>query len=307
MRCPPSPPPAIQPHRAQECARVACQQLGISDWAVSTAQLAAARSLVGPRSYYIGTMAAGDFTGRPVTEAKPIIYEQLVQRGIALVLADPPGSMTGVRALLGTWGQVVGEEDNELGGGEDEVLPQSPAGRGQADAASANAKGTGAGALGGLAEPAAVATVSPERQVAPRKLGRGRINQQSMLELAPIAVEGGLLLGLGQTGARCTISLRVVGFGWTIGYNPERHRGAVAEVRVLIASSFIPLHGGGSPVESARRAHFLHIARSRRDAHLPSSLCAHAPTSRRFWCACPRPTAPYGSRARPSLQPPRPA
>lgn len=81
------------------------------------AALALAKEKVYKEGYYSGVMAVGDLAGKPVQEAKPLIRQQLIDRGEAIAYWEPEGlvmSRSGdecVVCLTDQWYLNYGEND----------------------------------------------------------------------------------------------------------------------------------------------------------------------------------------------------
>ncbi|KAI9150902.1 cytosolic leucyl tRNA synthetase [Blastocladiella emersonii ATCC 22665] len=69
-------------------AATACDQLKISS-PKDRVQLDKAKELLYKESFYSGTMTAGEYAGRPVAEAKPLIRQAMVDAGQAMVYSEP--------------------------------------------------------------------------------------------------------------------------------------------------------------------------------------------------------------------------
>ena len=80
-----------------------------------TKQLAEAKEIAYKEGFYSGTMIVGEFKGKPVQEAKPLVREKLIESGLAFAYAEPEGLIVSrsadecVIALMDQWYLDYGE------------------------------------------------------------------------------------------------------------------------------------------------------------------------------------------------------
>lgn len=78
--------------------------------------LAEAKELTYKEGFYNGVMTIGEFEGKPVSEAKPLVRQQMIEQGVAFPYAEPESEVISrsadvcVVALVDQWYLDYGEE-----------------------------------------------------------------------------------------------------------------------------------------------------------------------------------------------------